>query len=100
MLSSLAKTFLQPPDFKRSKCANKEKKTETLLHSLTDRDQERDSWNSTLHPGGKYYLTRNASTLVAFAIGKKWQVRICTLQHFYEKKKKREKTFLMALKAW
>lgn len=35
--------------------------------------QERDSWSSQCVPGGKYYLTRNASTLVAFAIGKKWK---------------------------
>jgi aspartyl aminopeptidase len=26
-----------------------------------------------LHPGGKYYLTRNGSSIVAFAIGKKWK---------------------------
>lgn len=35
--------------------------------------QERDSWNGTLQPGGKYYLTRNASTIVAFAIGQAWK---------------------------
>ncbi|KAH7127093.1 aspartyl aminopeptidase [Dendryphion nanum] len=35
--------------------------------------KERDSWASTLHPGGKYYLTRNGSSIVAFAIGKKWK---------------------------
>ena len=35
--------------------------------------RERDPWNATLVPGGKYYLTRNASTIVAFAIGKKWR---------------------------
>ncbi|KZL68883.1 aspartyl aminopeptidase (zinc I metalloprotease) [Colletotrichum tofieldiae] len=35
--------------------------------------KERDSWNSALHPGGKYYLTRNGSSIVAFAIGKKWK---------------------------
>ena len=35
--------------------------------------QERDSWASTLQPGGKYFLTRNASSIVAFAIGKKWK---------------------------
>ncbi|KAM3065696.1 hypothetical protein ACMFMG_011401 [Clarireedia jacksonii] len=35
--------------------------------------KERDSWSSTLQPGGKYYLTRNASSIVAFAIGKKWK---------------------------
>lgn len=34
--------------------------------------QERDAWTSSLKPGGKYYLTRNASTIVAFAIGSKW----------------------------
>ncbi|PSR94575.1 aspartyl aminopeptidase [Coniella lustricola] len=34
--------------------------------------KERDNWGSNLLPGGKYYLTRNASSIVAFAIGKKW----------------------------
>ncbi|OBT62313.1 hypothetical protein VE03_09050 [Pseudogymnoascus sp. 23342-1-I1] len=35
--------------------------------------QERESWSTTLQPGGKYYLTRNGSSIVAFAIGKKWR---------------------------
>ncbi|PYH90876.1 peptidase M18, aminopeptidase I [Aspergillus ellipticus CBS 707.79] len=35
--------------------------------------KEKDSWASTCRPGGKYYLTRNQSTLIAFAVGKKWQ---------------------------
>ncbi|KAJ2906783.1 uncharacterized protein MKZ38_010774 [Zalerion maritima] len=35
--------------------------------------KERDSWASSLQPGGKYYLTRNASSIVAFAIGSKWK---------------------------
>ncbi|KAI0481015.1 peptidase [Xylariaceae sp. FL0804] len=35
--------------------------------------KERDNWASTLKPGGKYYLTRNGSTIVAFAIGAKWK---------------------------
>ncbi|KAG7102217.1 Aspartyl aminopeptidase like protein [Verticillium longisporum] len=35
--------------------------------------KERDSWASTLRPGGQYYLTRNGSSIVAFAIGKKWR---------------------------
>ncbi|KEY64841.1 hypothetical protein S7711_08849 [Stachybotrys chartarum IBT 7711] len=35
--------------------------------------RERDSWASALRPGGKYYLTRNGSSIVAFAIGKKWR---------------------------
>ncbi|KAI0097083.1 peptidase [Daldinia grandis] len=35
--------------------------------------RERDNWSSTLRPGGKYYMTRNGSTIVAFAIGSKWK---------------------------
>ncbi|EOO03052.1 putative aspartyl aminopeptidase protein [Phaeoacremonium minimum UCRPA7] len=35
--------------------------------------KERDSWSSALRPGGKYYLTRNGSSIVAFAIGAKWK---------------------------
>lgn len=35
--------------------------------------REKDSWSSTCQPGGKYFLTRNGSTIVAFAIGKKWR---------------------------
>ncbi|KAL9113442.1 MAG: hypothetical protein Q9227_002483 [Pyrenula ochraceoflavens] len=35
--------------------------------------KERDSWASACEPGGKYYLTRNGSTIVAFAIGKRWK---------------------------
>jgi len=33
---------------------------------------ERQSWNSICQPGGKYYVTRNTSTIVAFAIGHAW----------------------------
>jgi aspartyl aminopeptidase len=35
--------------------------------------KERDSWSSTLRPGGKYYLTRNGSSIVAFGVGMKWK---------------------------
>lgn len=35
--------------------------------------KERDDWSTKLAPGGKYYLTRNRSSVVAFAIGAKWQ---------------------------
>ncbi|TWU75822.1 hypothetical protein ED733_004690 [Metarhizium rileyi] len=35
--------------------------------------RERDSWNSTVQPGGKYFLTRNGSSIVAFAVGRKWR---------------------------
>ncbi|RKF65691.1 Aspartyl aminopeptidase [Erysiphe neolycopersici] len=34
--------------------------------------RERDSW-SNVKPGSKHYLTRNGSSIVAFAIGKKWK---------------------------
>ncbi|KZM19867.1 aminopeptidase [Ascochyta rabiei] len=35
--------------------------------------KERDSWAPTIQPGGKYYLTRNGSSIVAFAVGKQWK---------------------------
>ncbi len=35
--------------------------------------RERDNWSAALRPGGKYYLTRNGSSVVAFAIGAKWR---------------------------
>ena len=35
--------------------------------------KEKESWSSTCQPGGKYFLTRNGSTVVAFAIGNKWR---------------------------
>ncbi|EMC91114.1 hypothetical protein BAUCODRAFT_80469 [Baudoinia panamericana UAMH 10762] len=35
--------------------------------------KERDNWTPHLQPGGKYYLTRNASTIIAFALGSKWK---------------------------
>jgi aspartyl aminopeptidase len=40
---------------------------------MADATQEKESWASVCQPGGKYYLTRNGSTIVAFAIGKKWR---------------------------
>ncbi|KAK3380293.1 peptidase M18 [Lasiosphaeria ovina] len=38
--------------------------------------RERDNWSaasSAVKPGGKYYLTRNGSSIVAFAVGAKWR---------------------------
>jgi aspartyl aminopeptidase len=34
---------------------------------------EKDSWASSIRPGGKYYLTRNGSSIVAFTVGNKWK---------------------------
>jgi len=36
--------------------------------------KERDSWAGTVQKGGRYFLTRNGSSIVAFGVGKKWQV--------------------------
>ncbi|TVY47318.1 Aspartyl aminopeptidase [Lachnellula occidentalis] len=44
-----------------------------LLQAGFEEIKERDSWSSTLKPGGKYYLTRNGSSIVAFGIGKNWK---------------------------
>ncbi|RJE24616.1 aspartyl aminopeptidase [Aspergillus sclerotialis] len=46
---------------------------ELLTKAGFEEIKERDSWASTCKPGGKYYLTRNYTTLVAFAIGKEWK---------------------------
>ncbi|KAL7267549.1 hypothetical protein RUND412_009862 [Rhizina undulata] len=35
--------------------------------------RERDPWASTVKKGGRYFLTRNGSTIVAFGVGKKWK---------------------------
>lgn len=34
--------------------------------------RERDAWAGLVKPGGRYFFTRNSSTLVAFAVGKKY----------------------------
>lgn len=34
---------------------------------------ERDTWNSKLKKGGKYYCTRNGSSLISFAVGKDYE---------------------------
>ena len=39
--------------------------------------QEKNPWAKQCAPGGKYFLTRNATTILAFAIGKKWKVCVC-----------------------
>lgn len=34
---------------------------------------ERDSWANTLQPGGKYYCSRNGSSMIAFAVGPEYR---------------------------
>jgi aspartyl aminopeptidase len=35
--------------------------------------REEESWKDAIHPGGKYYVTRNQSAIIAFAVGGKYQ---------------------------
>jgi aspartyl aminopeptidase len=45
--------------------------TDSLQSAGFERLDERSSWNH-LSPGGRYYFTRNQSSLIAFAVGDKW----------------------------
>ncbi|PPQ67807.1 hypothetical protein CVT26_007054 [Gymnopilus dilepis] len=35
--------------------------------------REKDEWEKTIQPGGKYYFTRNQAALVAFTLPQKWK---------------------------
>ncbi|OQS06866.1 aspartyl aminopeptidase [Thraustotheca clavata] len=35
--------------------------------------REDESWEEAIQPGGKYYVTRNQSAVIAFAVGGQWQ---------------------------
>ncbi|OLY85790.1 Aspartyl aminopeptidase [Smittium mucronatum] len=45
----------------------------TLLKNGFKELSEKNSWDDSLKPNGRYYFTRNGSTIVAFAIGGKYQ---------------------------
>jgi len=46
---------------------------ETLRrHGFVEVNEKHD-WREALRPGGKYFYTRNASSVIAFAVGKKYQ---------------------------
>ncbi|RPB04885.1 peptidase M18, aminopeptidase I [Choiromyces venosus 120613-1] len=44
-----------------------------LLKAGFSEIRERDSWAETVKTGGRYFLTRNGSSLIAFGVGKKWK---------------------------
>lgn len=44
-----------------------------LLKAGFSEIKERDPWASTVKKGGRYFLTRNGSSIVAFGVGKKWK---------------------------
>ncbi|KAI4263631.1 MAG: hypothetical protein L6R42_001225 [Xanthoria sp. 1 TBL-2021] len=44
-----------------------------LLTAGFDEIKERDPWSSVCKPGGRYFLTRNSSTVAAFAVGMQWK---------------------------
>ncbi|KAL1740802.1 peptidase M18, partial [Schizophyllum fasciatum] len=35
--------------------------------------REKDEWEKTVQPGGKYYFTRNQAALIAFTLPKSWK---------------------------
>jgi aspartyl aminopeptidase len=44
-----------------------------LVQAGFEEIRERDDWTSSCKPGGKYFLTRNTTTLLAFAVGADWE---------------------------
>ncbi|PQE08022.1 aminopeptidase I zinc metalloprotease protein [Rutstroemia sp. NJR-2017a BBW] len=50
-----------------------ENKLEKAGYKRTLKLSERDSWSDDLEAGGKYYVTRNGTSMVAFAVGGKYK---------------------------
>ncbi|KAI9891448.1 MAG: hypothetical protein M1814_002767 [Vezdaea aestivalis] len=70
-MTNPAQDFLDFIDSSPSPFHTVQSATERLVKAGFKGLRERDSWSS-LQPGGKYYVTRNGSSIVAFAIGQKW----------------------------
>ncbi|KAI9807050.1 MAG: hypothetical protein M1825_005767 [Sarcosagium campestre] len=46
---------------------------ELLSDAGFEKIKESDAWSHKVKAGGRYYLTRNTTSLVAFAVGKRWK---------------------------
>ncbi|KAJ6260951.1 Aspartyl aminopeptidase [Drechslerella dactyloides] len=77
MASSTSKAFAQglidfinasPTPFHAVESAKK-----SLLKAGFSEIRERDAWAGKVLSGGKYFLTRNGSSIIAFAVGKLWK---------------------------
>ncbi|EWC43491.1 aspartyl aminopeptidase [Drechslerella stenobrocha 248] len=77
MASSTSKAFAQglvdfinasPTPFHAVETAKK-----ALLKAGFNEIRERDAWAGKVSSGGKYFLTRNGSSIVAFAVGQLWK---------------------------
>ncbi|KAF3902264.1 hypothetical protein AA313_de0208457 [Arthrobotrys entomopaga] len=77
MASSTSKAFAQglidfindsPTPFHACESAKK-----SLIKAGFSEIKERDAWAGKVTSGGKYFLTRNGSSIIAFAVGKLWK---------------------------
>jgi len=69
----IAQRFLQYVDQSPSPFHAVEEAVKILAGSGYSKLREDEPWMATVKPGGKYYYTRNGSTLVAFAVGEQYK---------------------------
>ena len=72
MAAGLAERFLKFVDGSPSPFHAVLKSKQILVDNGFKMLSEKDSWQGRLEQGGKYFFTRNASTIVAFAVGNKY----------------------------